>query len=572
MKKNLLTLSILLVGLPMATIAQKYSTGALFDDDAYRKLPLQVNPLGFGDELPESYSLVQYIPEVRSQGQFGTCTGWASTYYAATMEYAILTGTTNREIITANAFDPYYTYLKTTSSDDYFRCQAGLYTGYACQAVVDIGAKRFGYNELECGGHIDFSNSEDNCIVDFKSVKRIFDKESNTESENISNVKQALTEDHPVVFGMNVPECMYYPNEDGLLVCDENEYLDGGHAVTVVAYDDDKFGGCFTIVNSWGKDYGDNGFIYIKYDDFSKYVKYAFKYETALKQLSSSNCKFGDCSNGYGRYTYDSGFTYEGDFVDGYRVGYGLLIWPTNEFYGGEWFDGIRHGYGSYGDEGSLWQGYWNEDYWVGDSVVVNEVISARKKGSFSGSDLVIPGTVLELHDAVEDPEFITALEKSGKSGCLWGDCGEGVGLYVSEGFSVHLGTFTDGYYYGYGETYYLGEYRGHVYKGKYFGGYRDGFGSYFFPDGEAYHGYWLLDNRDGFGTYVYDDGSAITGEWILGVYQSDDSGFAELDLQDGIDKQETKIAEFNALKVDDAVINATPSDKKKKGKKKKKE
>lgn len=567
MKKNLITLSLVLVGLPTITFGQKYATGALFDDDAYRKLPLHVNPSGFSDDLPEAYSLRQYVPEVRSQGDYGTCTGWASTYYAATMEYAILTGTTNREDITAHAFDPYYTYLKSTSSDDYFRCQSGLYTGYACQGVVDFGAKLFGYNELTCGGRIDFSNSEDNCIVDFKSVTRIFDKESNTDAENLNNIKQALYENHPVIFGMNVPQCMDYPNEEGLLVCGESENLNGGHAVTVVAYDDDKFGGCFTIVNSWGKNYGDNGYIYIKYDDYLKYTKYAFKYETALKTLSSGNCKFGDCSNGYGRYTYESGYTYEGDFVDGYRVGYGVLSWPTSEFYGGEWLDGIRHGYGSYGADGSLWQGYWKDDVWVGDSVVVNDVISSRKKGS--GDDLVIPATVMDLHEAMEDDNFITQIANSGKSGCLWGDCTDGIGLYVSDGFSVHLGTFTDGYYYGYGETFYLGDYRGHVYKGKYFGGYRDGFGSYYFPDGEVFHGFWWLDSKDGFGTYVYADGSTLTGTWSAGVYQSGDSGFAELDLQEGVDKIETKAATFESLKVDDALINATPSKKKDKKKKK---
>jgi hypothetical protein len=37
----------------------------------------------------------------------------------------------------------------------------------------------------------------------------------------------------------------------------------------IVGYDDKKYGGAFEIMNSWGEDWGDNGYCWIKYDDFA---------------------------------------------------------------------------------------------------------------------------------------------------------------------------------------------------------------------------------------------------------------------------------------------------------------
>jgi C1A family cysteine protease len=35
----------------------------------------------------------------------------------------------------------------------------------------------------------------------------------------------------------------------------------------IVGFDDTKFGGAFEIANSWGDDWANGGFIWIRYDD-----------------------------------------------------------------------------------------------------------------------------------------------------------------------------------------------------------------------------------------------------------------------------------------------------------------
>ena len=41
----------------------------------------------------------------------------------------------------------------------------------------------------------------------------------------------------------------------------------------LIGYDDKKGGGSFQIMNSWGADWGDKGFFWIKYEDFPLHVK-----------------------------------------------------------------------------------------------------------------------------------------------------------------------------------------------------------------------------------------------------------------------------------------------------------
>ena len=53
------------------------------------------------------------------------------------------------------------------------------------------------------------------------------------------------------------------------LVSNENG---DGHAVTIIGFNDNKYGGCFEIMNSWGSEYGDNGFMWIKYDDLASII------------------------------------------------------------------------------------------------------------------------------------------------------------------------------------------------------------------------------------------------------------------------------------------------------------
>ena len=50
----------------------------------------------------------------------------------------------------------------------------------------------------------------------------------------------------------------------------------GGHAMCVIGYDDNKNGGSFHVMNSWGEDWGNRGNFWVTYRDFEHFTKEAY--------------------------------------------------------------------------------------------------------------------------------------------------------------------------------------------------------------------------------------------------------------------------------------------------------
>lgn len=85
--------------------------------------------------------------------------------------------------------------------------------------------------------------------------------------QDIDQFKECLKSGFPFVFGFSVYESFESENvaKTGIMkIPTENERVLGGHAVMCVGYNDDNK--TFIIMNSWGEDWGDNGYFYMPYD------------------------------------------------------------------------------------------------------------------------------------------------------------------------------------------------------------------------------------------------------------------------------------------------------------------
>ncbi len=309
MKKQIIYLVALVLGSSFSVNGQIKGMGLKRDNAGYAKTALIAKPLGFGANLPKSMSLKQYCPSIGDQGQTGTCTAWASTYYAATMEYAIQNNLTDPAEIAKIAFDPYYTYLNIISEEEEATkaCADGTYPGDACALLYSYGSKRIAFDKFDCSSaEYAKSNKEEVCRIDYTNYVRLSTQNWDGEQEDefdvmITAVCQTLVNKHPVIIGMELPEAFRNIGSDGKFTSNGDEESLGGHAMCVVGYDDNKYGGCFTIVNSWGPGWGDDGFLYVTYKDFYKYVWYTFALESEMKTFYATPGTIGgNCNNGYG--------------------------------------------------------------------------------------------------------------------------------------------------------------------------------------------------------------------------------------------------------------------------------
>ena len=250
------------------------STGLLFDDEAYQRTPLKAKNVSFQDVVTETTtaSLKDFVPLIDNQGGYGTCVGWSSAYYGRTILEARLSNNTDQAAITENAYSPAFTYLQANVENDY-NCQGGAFIAKALQAMVDKGVPYKKDFNVMCETKIPediFVQAEDHKIEDFT---RLFDSDEPDEVK-LDEVKRSLLNGNPVIIGFKVENSFFSAKN---VYEPDNLGTDGGHAMCVIGYDDDKYGGAFEIINSWGDTWGNEGYMWIRYADFPKYAPYAFE-------------------------------------------------------------------------------------------------------------------------------------------------------------------------------------------------------------------------------------------------------------------------------------------------------
>lgn len=226
--------------------------------------------------LPNAVSLKMYAPSPRSQRNYGTCTAWAVTYAARTIVEAMANGWTEQTTIDQGAFTPAFTYRAIEPDNE--KCY-GAFTVSAVASLKDIGALPLTdwqatdpAKEFHCPDGLTpqyFTIAGQHKINDYA---RLFStKESHTDKTD--KVKLSLSNGNPVVISMLCPKSFHRVSGSLWTPEEEPEYGDHGrHAMTVVGYDNDKFGGAFEIQNSWGPSYGEGGYVWVRYQDFDDFV------------------------------------------------------------------------------------------------------------------------------------------------------------------------------------------------------------------------------------------------------------------------------------------------------------
>ena len=103
------------------------------------------------------------------------------------------------------------------------------------------------------------------------------DPPSARREEVLARVKKYLAGGHPAMFGFTVYNSIEQTDEDGKIPFPSKlERIEGGHAVMACGYDDkveikNKYGrvktkGALLIRNSWGKDWGEEGYGWLPYE------------------------------------------------------------------------------------------------------------------------------------------------------------------------------------------------------------------------------------------------------------------------------------------------------------------
>jgi C1A family cysteine protease len=229
-------------------------------------------------------STLAWFPPIGNQGDQSSCVAWAVGYYYDTYVQAKDEGLTVSGGDTSEICSPSFLYpLLNDGADN------GLYLDATLAELAVTGCSSLALTPYS---QTDYTTWPAEAAWVEALRRRVTDPQSisPTTSSGLEAVKQLLANGQLAVFQLDVYDNLYssYPSGDGIssdvLYGTSGPYV-GGHAMTLVGYDDTKaytdregtaHTGAFLAANSWGSSWGvssttstGKGFIWIAYDAFS---------------------------------------------------------------------------------------------------------------------------------------------------------------------------------------------------------------------------------------------------------------------------------------------------------------
>jgi hypothetical protein len=253
---------IVAMGASGALAQTRYSTGGA-PTPADQKQSIAKAPV-FRDFLPPAVDLSKYMPAVGDQGNQGSCVGWA-TAYAARAYYA--EQVEHRDIgLKQNIPSPAWLFDIIHIGAD---CDQGAYIPDAMKVLMSgaYSLADFPYDDTKCPRPLPPARAK---AVDFRidSFEQVWDQ---AQDPDLDKVKGALAKGNPVVILASLDNAFFdLSPRNKVWVSDATQPDEGGHAVTLVGYDDASK--TFKFINQWSTQWGDAGYGRMTYDTFAARV------------------------------------------------------------------------------------------------------------------------------------------------------------------------------------------------------------------------------------------------------------------------------------------------------------
>ncbi len=238
-------------------------------EDNLDEIPTATN-FGFGNtNLPASVDLNGLFPPIGNQGQYGTCVSWAVGYNIKSAVDGQDRGlSTNALSNPANQFSPKDLFVAIPDNEKAPDCN-GTNFSFALNVLQNRGVatmQTVPYTNLgDCSqANLDPSWTQEAAQHRIQYWRKI--------DPTVTSIKQNLANNIPVIMGARLADNFMTWNSDNVLTSGttfNNVGQHAYHAIVVSGYDDNRGpNGAFRVINSWGTNWGDRGYIWIDYNYF----------------------------------------------------------------------------------------------------------------------------------------------------------------------------------------------------------------------------------------------------------------------------------------------------------------
>ncbi len=239
--------------------------------------------------LLSKVDLSPYMPGIGNQKKVGSCSAWAVAYAMRTYYLAAETG--HKPLSDADIASPAFVFNATTTrpSSDATQCGGASITS-AIDLLIDEGAdslSRFPYDGTSC---VPAPTAEEREVATRWRLNGGYAAIQGSDLKNPDSYREHLEKGQPVIvgIGINTQEWFAWEHRSDVYTLTSQSLnkggVHGGHAVVLVGYDDDKVAadgerGAFRLMNSWGTDWGDNGYMWISYHAMMALINEAYVFK-----------------------------------------------------------------------------------------------------------------------------------------------------------------------------------------------------------------------------------------------------------------------------------------------------
>lgn len=228
-------------------------------------VPKALSPLLDGP-LPVSVDLSDDMPAPGHQGNQQSCVAWAVAYALKSQQERIergwpLSGPTGLHL--DHVFSPSFVYNQINGGTD-----QGSNFGDAFRVLITQGAAPLSAMPYTSSPFAPVSGAAKAAASDFRieTFRRL-------DASNVAELKTQLAAGFPVVIAGRMYQ-QFTNLGPGQIWSQASGPIVGRHAMALVGYDDTK--GAFKVINSWGTEWGSNGYGWISYDLFGLVMDEAY--------------------------------------------------------------------------------------------------------------------------------------------------------------------------------------------------------------------------------------------------------------------------------------------------------
>ena len=204
-------------------------------------------------DLPSKIDLSAQFPTPGYQGKQNSCVGWSIAYAVKSYEELLENGWSLDT--KDHLYSPAFIYNQLNNGQD-----NGLKVNEALDWVVEHGMATLATMPYQ---ETDYTTQP--TIAAIQEAQNYKPQEWGT-LKSTQDMKSSLANQQPVIITMAVFNSFKYLKGTDSVYNTADTWI-GEHAVTVVGYDDGHAsGGAFKVMNSWGTDWGDQGFFWLPYD------------------------------------------------------------------------------------------------------------------------------------------------------------------------------------------------------------------------------------------------------------------------------------------------------------------